>query len=243
MKTGVCKIQVSPCRYQQDASPLVFQGQWTGSLLSQSYGKSSCITVLGICKRTHHLWGLSVKVLIDQAGAFSPTAEVGPTSASTSHKTAPSAQLACLLLACPKLSLTITVFILYCDNTKLLLLLITRDNVHFIFSQKTFMNPSFYEAQTNCNPQKLKIFAHPKSNPGSSLWLLVMPLHYVSSIHGLCLWSSLVPGQATSYKLSARGTHPLTNPGTTITITVIPELGLGVTLTQDSDWQPALKTP
>lgn len=42
--------------------------------------------VLGICTRAHHLWGLSVKVLIDQTGAFSPTAEAGPTSTSTSTK-------------------------------------------------------------------------------------------------------------------------------------------------------------
>lgn len=98
MKTGVCKIHVSPCWVQVAARCLpsfVFQGQWNG--FSYKMNWFSSFPVLGqiflhysfrnLYTHTHtHLWGLSVKVLIDQAGAFSPTAEAGPTSASTSTK-------------------------------------------------------------------------------------------------------------------------------------------------------------
>lgn len=133
-------------RWQQDASPLlsskgsgmVFPTRWTGSLLSQSYGKSSCISFRNLYTRTSSVG------FVCQGPDWSNRSIFAHGWSWTHiylhlHKTAPSAQLARLLLACPKLSLTITVFVLYCDNTKLLLLLlITREMYILYFHRKLF---------------------------------------------------------------------------------------------------------
>lgn len=147
MKTGVCKIHVSPCWLQVAAWCLpsfVFQGQWNGFSYKMNWFSSfPVLQQIFLHYSFRNLYMRTSSVGFVCQGPDWSSGSIFAHSWSWTHiclhlhKTAPSAQLACLLLACPKLSLTITVFILYCDNTKLLLL-ITTEMYTLYFHRKLF---------------------------------------------------------------------------------------------------------
>lgn len=148
MKTGVCKIHVAPCWLQVPARCLpsfVFQGQWNGFSYKMNWFSSfPVLRQIVLHYSFKNLYTRTSSVGFVCQGLYWSSRSILAHGWSWTHiclhlhKTAPSTQLARSLLACPKLNLTITVFILYCDNTKMLLLLITREMYILYFHRKLF---------------------------------------------------------------------------------------------------------
>lgn len=182
---------------QQDASHLlsskgsgmVFPIRWTGSLHSQSDCKSSCNSFRNLYTHARHLWGLS-------QGPDWSSRSISSLSWTWTHiclhihKSAPTAQLARLLLACPKLSLTVTLFNLYCDNTKLLHLLMTRKMYILYFHRKLFFSESTILWSTSeLHPSEIRDLCTSQIEPWGLTFDSCSCLYIMSPAHKACVYN------------------------------------------------------